>query len=97
MVSDKLEQALVRASVAEKVAEKALDMAMEALTKVKAMEQSTHKAYFVNPTTNVEELEPPHPYEGSNISQKDLEESLDKLFEASRGHLDVDDAFMDEN
>ena len=96
-MSDQLNDALVRASVAEKIAEKALDIAMQALSKVEAMEKSTHKAYFVNPSTNVEELEPPHPYEGSDVSQKELEESLDKLFEASRGHLDVDDAFMDEN
>ena len=96
-MTDKLEDALIRATVAEKLADKALNMAMQALTKVEAMEKSTHKAYFVNPTMNAQELEPPHPYEGSNVSPQELEESLDKLFEASRGHLDVDDAFMDEN
>jgi hypothetical protein len=96
-VNDKLEDALVRAKVAEKIADKALALAMEAITKVEAMEKSTHKAYFVNPSTNAQDLVPEHPYEPHQISPQELEESLDKLFEASRGHLDSDDAFMDEN
>lgn len=88
---EELKAALYKAAVAEKIADRALDLALKALTKVEAMEKSTHKAYFVNPTTNASELIPPgHPLSDSPpISQEELEDKLDKLFEASRSNLDV--------
>lgn len=89
--SEELKEALYKAAVAEKLADKALDLALKAITKVEAMEKSTHKAYFVNPSANPESLLPPsHPMSDSPpITQAELEDKLDKLFEASRDQLDV--------
>ena len=87
--SEELKEALYRAAVAEKIADRALEMALKALSKVEAMEKSTHKAYFVNPSTNPEELTPPHPHDNPPISEQELEQKLDNLFRASQGELDV--------
>jgi hypothetical protein len=91
-------EAVYRARVAEKIAEKAFDLAIKALTKVEAMEKSTHKAYFVNPAegipsqlpsgTPVEDLTPEHPYTPNQVTQAELDQKLDELFDASRGRLD---------
>lgn len=40
---------LVRVELAHRMAEKALDMAMDALIKVQAMKESTHKVSYVDP------------------------------------------------
>lgn len=45
----KVQELEVRALVAEKLANKAIDMAMDALVKVQAMKESTHKVEYVNP------------------------------------------------
>ena len=84
---------------AEKIAEKALDIALKALTKVEAMEKSTQKAYFVQPDQINEMNVPFEPDPGHlKMSQSDMEQKLDELFEASRGELDgSDDVFTEDN
>lgn len=82
----------------DKLAEKALDLAMKAITKVEAMEKSTHKAYFLPATSPADEMNPPHPHEPSSGQDVKLEEALDRLFEQSRGSLDSSgDVFLESN
>lgn len=90
MVNDELKEALYSAKVAERLADKAIDIALKALTKVEAMEKSTHKAYFVEPTLDPSKLVPPHPYEpvAAALSQEEMDKKLDALFESARGSLD---------
>lgn len=81
MVDEK--ELLARCRYAEKLAEKALDLALKAITKVEAMEKSTHKAYFLNPSAPTE-LNPEHPYEPVQMSEKEMNEKLDSLFDGVR-------------
>lgn len=91
MVVDE-QELLARVRYAEKLADKALDMALKAVTKVEAMEKSTHKAYFLNPMAP-SELNPPHPYEPDNsMSEQEMNKKLDSLFDG----LKPDD-FTEEN
>jgi len=48
-LENKLIEALARAMAAEKIADKALEIAQDALIKVEAMKQSTHKVELINP------------------------------------------------
>lgn len=76
---------------AEKIAEKALDFAMEARSKVEAMEKSTHKAYFVNPTTDLSELQPQltqDPRVELDPRTEKLSSSLDSLLDDFHGRID---------
>jgi hypothetical protein len=83
--SDELKEALYRAAVAEKIADKAIEMALRALSKVEAMEKSTHKAYFVNPQQGVEE----QVLSGEGQAPPtEVDKELDKLFDAARSKLD---------
>ena len=68
---------------AEKIAEKALDIALKALTKVEAMEKSTQKAYFL-PASEVQDMNVPFEPDPEHLrmSQTDMEQKLDELFES---------------
>lgn len=86
LLQEKLIEALVAAKSAEKIAERALSIAVQALSKVRGMEKSTHKVITVNnqpapfdPLANNVSYSPPSTTSTSEGSQQSLEEQLNQL------------------